>query len=142
MDNGCLHALLGDACLCVERVSEAADALETALATTPAGRTFFYEPELHRLRGELLLGGAERDEAAAEESFRRALDIAGDLGARSLQLRAALSLGRLLARRGRDADAHELVGGVYGGFTEGFETSDLVTARKLIEELTPRPADA
>jgi DNA-binding SARP family transcriptional activator len=143
MDDGYLLALLADACLRLGRVSDAADAVEAALETTSRGRTFFYEAELQRLRGELLLADDAPDELAAEESFRRALDIAGHLGALSLQLRAALSLCKLLARRGRGAEARALVGEVYGRFTEGFETCDLVEARTQIEELrSSRAADA
>jgi predicted ATPase len=137
MDDAYLLALLADACLRVGCLSEATNAIETALDSTPQGRTFFYKAELHRLRGEALLSGDAPDELAAEESFRRALDIACDLGALSLQLRTALSLGRLLAPRGRDAEARALIGEVYDRFTEGFETSDLVQARALIEELGP-----
>jgi DNA-binding SARP family transcriptional activator len=136
MDDGYFLALLADACLRVGRWSEAADAVERAL-DTHQGRTYYYEVELERLRGELLRTGDTPDELAAEASFRRSLDSAGDLGALSLQLRAALSLGRLLARQGRDAEAHPLVGDVYGRFTEGFETYDLVQARALIEKLGP-----
>jgi DNA-binding SARP family transcriptional activator len=136
MDDGYFLALLADVCLRVGRLSEAADAVERALATHQ-GRTYFYELELQRLRGELLRNGDTPDELAAEESFRRALESAGDLGALSLQLRAALSLGRLFARQDRDAEARALVSDVYGRFTEGFETSDLVQARALLETLGP-----
>jgi DNA-binding SARP family transcriptional activator len=135
MDEGYYLALLADASLRVGRLSDATDAVETALDSTPQGRSFFYEAELYRLHGDVLLGGDAADDLAAEQSFRRALAIAHDLGALSLQLRSALSLGRLLAHQGRDAEARALVDEVYRRFTEGFETLDLVEARTLIEEL-------
>jgi tetratricopeptide (TPR) repeat protein len=136
MDDGYFLALLAEVCLRVGRLSEAADAVDRALEAHQ-GRTYYYEVELQRLRGELLRNGDRPDELAAEETFRRSLDSAGDLGALSLQLRAALSLGRLFARQGRDAEARALVSDVYGRFTEGFETADLLQARALIENLGP-----
>jgi DNA-binding SARP family transcriptional activator len=135
MDDGYLLALLADACLRLGRVSEAAEAVEAAIETTSRERTFFYEAELHRLRGEVSSSGDAPDELAAEKSYRCAVEIARDLRALSLQLRATLSLGKLLARGGRAAEARALVGDVYDRFTEGFETSDLVEARALIQEL-------
>jgi adenylate cyclase len=126
-----LLALLADACLRLGRLAEAADVLEAALATRPRERTFFYEAELHRLHGELL-AAAGGDERAAEESVRRALAVAGEAGALSLQLRAALSLVRLPAQPRRDAEARALVTELYDRFTEGYETADLLEARALV----------
>jgi DNA-binding SARP family transcriptional activator len=137
MDDGYFLALLADACLRVGDLSDAADAVEMALERSREGRRYFYDVELHRLRGELLLSGDTPDELSAEAAFRQALDSARDLGALALELRAGLSLSRLLARRGDDVEARALVGEVYNRFTEGFETSDLAEARALIEELDP-----
>jgi tetratricopeptide (TPR) repeat protein len=134
MDDAYLLGLLADACLRAGRPSEAADAIATALETTSRDRTFFYEAELHRLRGELLLAGDTPDEPAAEESFRRALAIAGDMAALSLRLRAALSLDSLLTRQRRVAEARTLLGDVYDQFCEGFATPDLVEARRRLDE--------
>jgi adenylate cyclase len=87
--------------------------------------------ELHRLRGELLL--RQRGAASAAECcFARALDIANRQGARSLQLRAAVSLARLRRDQGKPNDACELLKPMYGCFTEGFETLDLREARELL----------
>lgn len=135
MDDGYQLALLADACLRAGRVSDASEAVEAAFDTAARGRAFFYEAELERLRGDVHLSGDAPDEAAAEESFRRALESGREAGALSLQLRAALSLGRLLARQGRGTEAHALVAEVYGRFTEGFATRDLVEARALLDEL-------
>jgi adenylate cyclase len=96
-----------------------------------------YEAELHRLRGEQLLGGpgepAPAALARAEEAFGRALDVARRQGAWSLALRAAMSLVRLGQRLGRAAEALPLLAGTYACFTEGFETPDLREARALLD---------
>jgi predicted ATPase len=92
------------------------------------------EPEMHRLRGELLLaqGGKEPE---AEDCLRRAIEVARRQQARSWELRAATSLCRLWQRQGRIDEARELLAGIYGWFTEGFDTVDLVGAKALLEEL-------
>ena len=92
--------------------------------------------ELLRISGELiLLQGAEGAATPAEDHFRRALDWARRQGALSWELRAAMSLARLLHDQGRPADAMALLGPVYGRFTEGFETVDLQAAKALIDVL-------
>lgn len=95
------------------------------------------EAELHRLKGECLLAlTAERcKEREAEECFRQALDIARRQQAKSLELRAAMSLGRLRQQQGRYAEAHQILTEIYGWFTEGFETPDLQEAKALLEAL-------
>ena len=81
-----------------------------------------YEAEVYRLRGELLLEEGTRFEAA-EESFLQALDVARQQGAKSLELRAVMSLCRLWQKRGRRAEAHQMLTELYSWFTEGFEYS-------------------
>ncbi len=94
----------------------------------------FYRAELHRLQGHLrLLDAAHR--GGAEDSFRKALEVARAQGAATLELRAATSLGRLLHGRGDGAEARALLAGIYRQFTEGFKTLDLVEARQLLAEL-------
>jgi DNA-binding SARP family transcriptional activator/predicted ATPase len=103
------------------------------------------EAELHRLKGELLLmQGAGGAEAAAEACFQRAIDLARQQQAKSWELRAAMSLCRLWQRQGKREEAlptagrraHQLLAGIYGWFTEGFDTPDLKDARALLEELS------
>jgi len=75
--------------------------------------------------------------AEAEACFRRALAIARAQEARSLELRAAMSLSRLWLRQGKRTTAHQLLPEVYGWFTEGFDTADLREAAALLEALAP-----
>ena len=93
----------------------------------------FYEAELHRLRGQLLLLRA--DVAAAESALQEALAIARRQQARSLELRAATSLARLWLRDGKREDVRALLAPVYEWFTEGFDTRDLQDAKALLEQL-------
>jgi tetratricopeptide (TPR) repeat protein len=90
---------------------------------------------LYRLKGELLLRRAAEHHAEAERCFRQALEIARRQGAKSLELRTAMSLSRLWQRQGKRAAARELLAPVYGWFTEGFDTADLQDAKVLLEEL-------
>ena len=92
-----------------------------------------YEADYHRLRGEMLL--MQENETAAEASFLKAIDIARRQSARSWELRATISLARLWQRQGRANDAREWLAAIYGWFTEGFDTPDLMDARKLLAEL-------
>ena len=133
MDDPYYFALLADAHVRAGRIDAAWAAVEAGLGHAPPGRRFFFESELHRLAGELLLRLDRRDEAEAR--MREALELARSQSARSLELRAALSLARLLASRGREAEGRVLVAEVYRSFTEGFDTHDLREARALIEEL-------
>src|SRR5262249_32200103 len=86
------------------------------------------------LEGELLR--ASGDAAAAEATFRRALDIAREQEASTFELRAATSLGRLLADQGRAAEALPPLAAVYQTYTEGFETRELRDARALLDRLS------
>jgi predicted ATPase len=96
--------------------------------TSGVGR--WWEAELYRLKGELL-----PVEAEAEESFVQALQVARRQGARSLELRAALSLGRLWQRHGKAAEARQMLAEICGWFAAGVDTADLQAARALLEQL-------
>ena len=116
-----------------------------------------FEAELHRLRGEMLLmlavsgqlsvaGGqqsagknlesATTSEPEAEECFHRAREIARRQEAKSLELRAVMSLARLWRKQGRNEEARGMLAEIYGWFTEGFDTADLKDAKTLLDELT------
>jgi class 3 adenylate cyclase/predicted ATPase len=108
--------------------------LEEALADVRRGWRCC-EAELYRLKGELLLEVSAEGKAEAEACFHKALDIARHQQARSLELRAAVSLSRLWQGQGKRAAAHQLLLAIYDWFSEGFETTDLREARVLLEAL-------
>jgi class 3 adenylate cyclase/predicted ATPase len=95
----------------------------------------YYEAELHRVKGELLLARSPSDPARAQAAFREALAVARRQSAKSWELRAATSLARLWQRQGRKDEARALLAPVYDWFTEGFDTRDLKDAKALLEEL-------
>jgi DNA-binding SARP family transcriptional activator/predicted ATPase len=113
-------------------------ALDEALTLCDRNDERYYEPEIHRLRGELLLALAAPDHAAAEVALERALELARAQAARMLELRTAVSLGRLWRDQGRVAKARELLSPVYAWFTEGFDTLDLREAAELLADLGAR----
>jgi predicted ATPase len=131
--------LLGEFAECLGEAGNVAMALETvdeALARCEARGEGWYIAELLRIRGELiLLEGAADAAAAAEKYFLRALDRARRQDALCWELRAATSLARLWKDRHRAAEARDLLGPVYGCFTEGFETTDLRLAKTLLGQL-------
>jgi predicted ATPase len=93
-----------------------------------------FAAETHRVEGELLLLQRERDERA-EACFREAIEIARRQEAKLLELRAAMSLARLLRRQNRADEARQMLSEIYGWFTEGFDTKDLQDAKALLDEL-------
>jgi predicted ATPase len=95
------------------------------------------ESEIYRLKGDCLRAqtGERSEGREAEEYFRQALDVARRQQAKSLELRAAMSLSRLWQQQGRRTEAYQILVEVYGWFTEGFETPDLREAKALIEAL-------
>jgi Adenylate and Guanylate cyclase catalytic domain/Double zinc ribbon len=95
----------------------------------------FWEAEICRLRGVVLLRQPGTPPAEAETWLQRALDVARRQQAKSLELRAAMSLARLWQQQGKRAEAYELLAPVYGWFTEGFDTADLQDAKALLEAL-------
>jgi predicted ATPase len=129
-----LLALLAESVWEVEQPEEGLLVLAEALAEVHKGWRYC-EAELYRLKGELLLGLSAENHAEAETCFHQALDIARRQQARSLELRAAVSLGRLWQHQGKGAAAHELLVAIYGWFSEGFETADLREAKTLLEAL-------
>jgi predicted ATPase len=95
----------------------------------------YWEAEICRLRGVLLLRQTGTPQAEAEACFQQALDIARRQQAKSLELRAAMSLSRLWQEQGKRNQARELLAPLYGWFTEGFDTADLQEAKVLLREL-------
>jgi predicted ATPase len=93
------------------------------------------EAELQTIKGDLFLAAYRDKEAEAEDCFRHAIDCARRQGAKSWELRAALSLSRLWRAQGKHEDARTLLAEIYGWFTEGFDTRDLKEAQALLQEL-------
>jgi class 3 adenylate cyclase/tetratricopeptide (TPR) repeat protein len=110
----------------LDRLAEAAKLVETT-------QERWAEAEMYRLRGTLLLSMNEH--AAAENSYRRALEVAQRQSARFWELRAALDLARLRRDQGKRTEARDLLSPVYGWFTEGFATRDLKEAKALLIDL-------
>ncbi|MEM7128950.1 MAG: hypothetical protein AAF702_21640 [Chloroflexota bacterium] len=94
----------------------------------------FWNPELHRLQGELLLGSSAPQEEVME-SLQKSLTLSRKHGSKLLELRSTVSLCRLWQTQGKLAEAHQLLASIYGWFTEGFDTVDLKEAKALLEEL-------
>ena len=94
----------------------------------------WWEAELYRLKGALLLQKPEPDTAQVEASFHQALDVARRQQSKSLELRAATSLCRLWQQQGKREEAHQLLTKVYNCFVEGFDTADLREAKALLDE--------
>ena len=127
--------LLAEALALAGEIEAALAALDDALATAAASGTRGWDAEIHRLRGELTARLPYLYPAKTEDSFRTALAIAREQGARGYELRAATSLARLWGKQGRREEACHLLTPLYGSFTEGFDTADLKVAKLLLEEL-------
>jgi class 3 adenylate cyclase/predicted ATPase len=127
---------LADACARCGNVDEGLAAVEEAFAMMRTGGEQFCLPEIHRVKGELLLARSPNDRDAVEAAFGEALSVAGALQAKLLELRAAVSMARLWRDQGKVQQARELLVPVYGWFTEGFDTRDLKEAKALLGALT------
>jgi predicted ATPase len=109
--------------------------LTEALTLADRREERWYEPELHRLKGAVLLQQSPDYQTEAEASFHHALDIARSQQAKSLELRAATSLAQLWQQQGKRQEAHDLLAPVYHWFTEGFATADFQEAKALLDAL-------
>jgi predicted ATPase len=93
------------------------------------------EPEFRRIKRELLLKNPKYDTSLADDCFRMAIQVARKQSAKSWELRATMSLARLLDRQGKRDEARTMLAAIYNWFTEGFDTADLKDARALLEQL-------
>jgi TOMM system kinase/cyclase fusion protein len=128
--------LLAEVCARAGRIDEGLAALAEARAFAAATGEGYWRPEIHRLEGELLLKHDPARAPEAEQCFQTAFDLARRQQARSLELRAAMSLARLERAQDRPGAARALLAEVYDGFTEGCETLDLKQAKALLTELS------
>ncbi len=126
---------IGDVCLALGRVQEASGYIGAALAVSEATGQPYWDSELHRLKAEVSLQQGDGSEQGVEHLLRRALGTSQRQQARSLELRAAISLARLWQGQGKSPLARSLLTPVYEWFTEGFDTQDLKDAKALLEEL-------
>jgi predicted ATPase len=106
-----------------------------AMAAIETTKERWFEAEVSRIAGEIALKSPEPDAAKAKAYFERALAVARQQQAKSLELRAAMSMARLWRDQGKRDEARELLAPVYGWFTEGFDTLDLKDAKALLAEL-------
>ncbi|HWP91301.1 MAG TPA: adenylate/guanylate cyclase domain-containing protein [Thermodesulfobacteriota bacterium] len=117
-------------------VKEGLEVLSDALTMIDKSEERWWEAELLRLKGELLLAYSQGNRDEVEECFRRAIRIARRQSAKSLELRSVVSLSRLLREQERRDEAREILSEIYGWFTEGFDTRDLIEAKELLNELS------
>ncbi len=137
----CLLALLAEAYGKVGQAEEGFAVLAEALAIVHKNGERWYEAELYRLKGELTLAQSsvqslESRVKEAEECFHKAIEIAHRQQAKSLELRAVMSVSRLWQQQGKKDEARQMLAEIYGWFTEGFDTKDLQEAKALLEELS------
>ncbi len=116
------------------QVEEGLATIAEALRLVDKNDERFYEAEVYRLKGELTLR-QESTEQEAEACFLKAIEIAQKQQAKSLELRATMSLARLWQQQGKQAEAHRMLSEIYGWFTEGFDTKDLQEAKALLDAL-------
>jgi predicted ATPase len=127
--------VLADVCAHLGHPDDSLRALAEAHALAEQHEDRWWEAEIHRLQGVVLLRQPGASQAEAEAWVQRALDVSRRQEAKSLELRAATSLSRLWQQQGKGAEAYKLLAPVYGWFTEGFDTADLQEAKALLEEL-------
>jgi predicted ATPase len=133
--------MVAEGCQRLGRPAEGLAAVTEGLTIARQCGQHYWEAELHRVAGVLTLQvgeSPERDGGNAESHFLQAIETARRRRARSLELRAVVSLSRLWADQGNPSRAHALLSGVHGWFTEGFDTADLKEAKSLLEDLETR----
>jgi adenylate cyclase len=128
--------LLAEVCAKSGQIEEGLTTLEEAQAWMSKSGERFWEVEIYRLKGELLLLHSSKNQTDAIQYFHKALDVSRRQQAKSLELRAAMCLSRLWQSQGKIDKARNLLSEIYGWFAEGFDTADLKDAKALLEELS------
>jgi predicted ATPase len=128
-------ALLAEVYGTIRNAEEGLTVLTEALTLVDTTGERWYEPELYRLKGALLLQLSSDNQAEAENCFQQAITVAQNQQAKSLELRAATSLARLWQQQGKRQEAYDLLAPVYHWFTEGFDTVDVKDAKTLLDAL-------
>ncbi len=127
-------AVLAESLAKAGQIDEGLETLNEALDLVNSHEERWWESELYRLKGELLAMQGKPD-AQIEANFQQAITIARWQSAKSLELRATVSLARLYQQQDKRAEAHQVLSEIYNWFTEGFDTVELKAARILLEEL-------
>ena len=127
--------VLADVCGHLDHTEDGLQALAEAHTLIEQHEDRGWEAEVYHLRGVLLLRQTVPPQEQAETWLQRALDVARRQEAKSLELRAAMSLARLWQQQGKRTEAYNLLAPIYGCFTEGFDTADLQEARALLDAL-------
>jgi predicted ATPase len=133
--------LLAEAYSCAGQPEAGLTVLDEAVTLMATTEARWWEAEVYRLKGEILLASASTPAdtrhtwAEAEPCFHQALTVARGQQARALELRAALSLSRLWLQQKKREEVRQLLAPIYGWFTEGFDTADLREARALLEQM-------
>ncbi|MEK6247323.1 MAG: AAA family ATPase [Planctomycetales bacterium] len=130
-----LLVLLAEACERAGQPERGLRATEEALRMVEATGVRWWEAEIHRVKGELLLSHSLKNKAESEVCFNQAIKVARSQEAKSLELRTATSLARLWQDQGKHAEVRELLEPIYDWFTEGFDTPDLIEAEQLLKAL-------
>jgi DNA-binding SARP family transcriptional activator/predicted negative regulator of RcsB-dependent stress response len=131
--SGALYSL-AEAQVHLNHAQEGLSTLAEALTLVEESDERYYEAEIYRLKGKLLL--LQGDEAGAEASLHKAIEVAGRQQAKMWELRAVIDLSRLWLKQGKAAEAQKKLSKVYHWFTEGFDTPDLVEADQMLKELS------
>ena len=125
---------LAEAYLIAGRPAEGLEAIDQALAAVAQTNERWFEPEIYRLKGELLATCPERNEEEMGLAFDKSLELARALGARWWQLRTARSLTRWVAGSNGTANELNLLKALYESFTEGSQSADLSAARRILDQ--------
>ena len=129
-------AALAETCGQNGRAEEGLDVVAKGQATAEQTGHRMAEAELHRVKGELIMIRDPGNVAEAERSLRTAIEVARRQGARLFELRATVSLARLLKQQGKTVEARPMLREIYNWFTEGFDTADLKDAKALLDQLS------
>jgi predicted ATPase len=130
---GCLLNALVESCARVDNLQTALAVSQEALESIAGGDDRFWHAEALRCRGDLFLAIERHNEG--EGFLHRAISVAREQGARSLELRATTSLAKHWHAQGRQTDSYTVLQPVYSWFTEGFDTADLKAAKELLDKL-------
>jgi class 3 adenylate cyclase/predicted ATPase len=131
-----LLGLKAEALAALGQVDEGVETLATAIEVSEKCSQRFYLAELYRLKGELLLMLSKDNHTDTATCFQQAVDVARDQQAKSLELRAVMSLGRMCQQQGKGDSTYKELKEIYGWFSEGFDTDDLHEAKTLADALS------